>query len=40
MVLVREDEELARDTPRLEDVEGRQAFCHGQSVVKLAVDDL
>lgn len=40
MVLVREDQELAGDTPRLKHVEGRQTFGYGQSVVELAVDDL
>lgn len=40
MVLVREDQELTGHTPRLKDVEGRQAFGYGQSVVELAVDNL
>lgn len=40
MVFIRKDKKLTRDGPRLEDIKGRQAFCHGQSVVKLAMDDL
>lgn len=40
MVLIREDQKLAGDAPRLEHVEGSQAFGHRQSIVELAVDNL
>lgn len=40
VVLIREDQELAGDAPRLEYVEGSQAFGHRQSIVELAVDNL
>lgn len=40
MVLVRKDQELTGDTPRLKHIEGGQAFGYGQSVVELAVDNL
>lgn len=40
MILIREDQELTGYASRLEHVEGRQTFGHGQSVIELAVDNL
>lgn len=40
MVLVREGQELARHAPALQDVERRQTFGDGQTVVEIAMDGL
>ena len=40
MVLIGENEQLARHLLCLQDIKGRQALGNGQAVVKLAVDNL
>lgn len=40
MVLVREHDELAGDSPGLEDIEHRQALRNWEAVVEFIVDDL
>lgn len=40
MIFIREHEQLAWDPLGLQDIEWRQALSDGESVVKLAVDNL